>query len=342
MQLLAYLSRWSPASLSVAGLMCILLIGVCDYITGSELSFAIFYLMPIALVTWMVGKHQGLALSIIGTLLWLGADILTGAIASHPAVPYWNAAVRLGFFLIVTYMLASLQTLQKRQEDLRHFVVHDLRAPLSIVMTGLQTMQELAGEHPDSTQQDLIEMCAVSCQRMLTLINSLLDLARLENGQLPLQLAKIDIQELITSSLQQMSIWAGRNQVTLASHLDPESACVYADIGVTARILSNLLSNAVRFSPPHSTVSVRVTSYSAETVAFSITDQGRGIAQEWQEKVFDKFAQADFGKTRGTVGSGLGLTFCRLAVEAQGGQIWLHSEEHVGTTVSFTLPRCRQ
>ena len=341
MQLLTYLSRWSPSSLSVSGIVFIGIIGVFDYVTGPEISCSIFYLIPIALVTWLLGRRHGLGLCIVGTLIWLTADVLGRAGYSHPAMPYWNATVRLGFFLIVTYILVTLRESHKRQEELGQFVVHDLRSPLAVVVTGLQTMQDIAGEAMDTTQKELIEMCLTSCDRMLTLINSLLDLARLESAQLPLQLEEVAVQELVEASVRQVSAWAERNRVTMVRHLDSDSEHVYADAIVTARVLINLLSNAVRFSQANSTVSVHVAPYRAEAVAFSITDQGRGMAKEWQAKVFDKYAQAEVGKARGTVGSGLGLTFCRLAVEAQGGHIWLESELNVGTTVTFTLPRRR-
>jgi signal transduction histidine kinase len=108
---------------------------------------------------------------------------------------------------------------------------------------------------------------------------------------------------------------------------------------MTTRVLVNLLSNAIKFSRPESVVTVRAAPDEANKIAFSVIDQGQGISQAWAGKVFDKFVQADARKAVGSVGSGLGLTFCRLAVEAQGGRIWLESEEGKGTTVTFTLPQ---
>jgi signal transduction histidine kinase len=128
--------------------------------------------------------------------------------------------------------------------------------------------------------------------------------------------------------------------VTLASHLDPGVSTVYADPMMTVRVLVNLLSNAIKFSKPGSVVTVRAAPAEADKIAFSVIDQGQGIPQAWAGKVFDKFVnKADTRKVMGSVGSGLGLAFCRLAVEAQGGRIWLESEEGKGTTVTFTLPQ---
>jgi len=338
MKLLEYLGKQSKLYLMILGLALVGLIGIVDYLTGPELASSIFYLIPVALVAWLVGRQAGIALSIAGAISWLIADLLDGGTYSHPLIPFWNTLVRFGFFLIVTHVLSVLHAARERQEELRQFVVHDLRTPLSIVMTGLLTLQDLTGESMDATQKNLVEMCIVSSQRMATLINSLLDMARLESGQLSLQFSQVNVKELIESSLKQVSVLAKRSHVTLTSQLDPNLGMVYADAKVTTRVLVNLLVNAIKFSRPESVITIRTALYSANMAALSVTDQGRGVPKEWADKVFDKFAQVQAHRTGSAVGSGLGLTFCRLAVEAQGGRIWLDSEVNKGTTFTFTLP----
>jgi signal transduction histidine kinase len=337
-RVLEYLSRQSRWHLVTLNLVLVVLVGVIDYLTGPEVAFSIFYLIPVSLGAWLVGRQFGIIASAVSAVLWLTADLLSGHFYSHSAIPYWNAAVRLGFFLAATYAISALRSSQERREELAQFIVHDLRAPLSNVMTGLQTLQEIGGEIIDAVQKDLIEMCMVSCNRMLTLINSLLDLAHLESGQMLLTLDDVSARELVDSSLQQVTVWARRNRVTLASHLDPGTGTVHADPTLTVRVLVNLLSNAIKFSGPESVVTVRAMPYAANMVAFSVADQGRGIPKAWSGKVFDKFVQVEARRTGRAVGSGLGLTFCRLAVDAQGGRIWLESEVDKGTTVTFTLP----
>jgi signal transduction histidine kinase len=146
------------------------------------------------------------------------------------------------------------------------------------------------------------------------------------------------VKELVEQSLQQVSVWARRNRVTLTFEPGANVETVYADPAVTIRVLVNLLSNAIKFSPPQSVVTVRTAPSNANRVALSIADQGRGIPKEWEDKVFDKFVQVEARRAGSTVGSGLGLSFCRLAVEAQGGHIGLKSEINQGTTITFTLP----
>jgi signal transduction histidine kinase len=197
------------------GFALAILLSLFDYLTGPELSFSIVYLIPVSMIAWLAGRRYGIVMAITSGLLWFTVDSLSGHSYSHPAVPYWNAAVRLGFFLIVTFAVAALRSAEERREELGHFIVHDLRAPLSNVMTGLQTLQEIGGDTQDKTQSDLVVMCLISCKRMLTLINSLLDLAQLESGHLSLVQSDEDVQGLVDASLQQVAVWAERNRVTL-------------------------------------------------------------------------------------------------------------------------------
>lgn len=115
-KLLKYLDKQSGLLLTVSGFALVGLIGVIDYLTGYEVAFSIFYLIPISLCTWFVRRQIGILLSIAGALSWLITDLQAGHPYSHPAIPYWNAMVRLGFFLIVTYALAALRTSQERKE----------------------------------------------------------------------------------------------------------------------------------------------------------------------------------------------------------------------------------
>jgi signal transduction histidine kinase len=338
MRLLEHLGKRSRPLLIALGLAFVLLLGAIDYLTGAEISFSIFYLLPISVVAWLVGRAAGIVMSAAGATTWFVADMLAEHVYSHPAIPYWNAIMRLGFFLVVTHTLTGLRASRERQEELGHFIVHDLRSPLGTVMTGLQFLQDTAGETMDTAQRGLVETCLTSCNRMMTLVNSLLDLARLESGHMPVQLREVKVKELVESSLEQVGVWAKAHSVSLAAELEAREEVVWADMTLTMRILVNLLSNAIRFSPAGSEVTVRVAPSDASMLAFSVTDQGCGIPPEWVGKVFDKFAQVEAQKAGRAIGSGLGLTFCRLAVEAQGGRIWLESEVDKGTTVSFTLP----
>jgi signal transduction histidine kinase len=337
-KVMGYLSGRSGAFLIALAFLLVIALGTVDYLTGTELAFSLFYLLPISLTAWLVGRWAGIGLSMVAAVSWLLADLLGGNTYSRPAIPYWNMGVRLGVFVVVTYALSALRRARKQQDELAMFIVHDLRSPLSIVITGLQTLHDLEGDTLNAKQRELVDLCLRSGEQTLTLVTALLDVARLEDGKMPLNLGRVDIRTLVRSSLQQVELWVQERHVTLVSEVDAAASTVCADEAVTVRILVNLLGNALKSTPAESTIMVRVTPFEPAQVAFSVIDQGRGIPKARLGRVFDKFAQAESYDTGGAVGSGLGLTFCHLAVEAQGGRIWLESEIGQGTTVTFTLP----
>lgn len=335
MRILSFLDRRSRLTIWVMGSALVVLIGAVDYLTGYEISFSVFYLLPVALMTWYDGKRGGILFSALSMLAWLGAEFLSGALYSLPAIPYWNALVRFSFFLIVTFTLASLREAKNRQEELGHFIVHDLRSPISNIQTALSMLLD---EDPDQTERDLIAIGLASSSRMLTLINSLLDLAKLESGKLIPNQQVILLGQMVEPATQQVLALANRSDVQISARIDTDMQ-VYADADLTVRILVNLLSNAIKHSPARSTVTVHVEPAAREMIAVHVSDQGKGIPAQWQNKVFDRFAQVEARRAGFATGSGLGLTFCRLAVESQGGRIGLTSEPGQGTTVTFTLPQ---
>lgn len=338
MRLLRFLEAQSSTAVISLSFILILAIALGDLITGSELSFSIFYLIPISIVAWCTGSNRGLLLAGLGAVLWFVVDKASGHLYSSPIIAYWNALVRLGFFVTVAVALDTIRQAQLRQEELSHFIVHDLRSPLANVMIGLETLQEINAEIDDPMQMELITTCRLSGQRMLTLINALLDLARLERGQMPLQLEPVPAHSLVETAFAEVAAWAGQKGLVLRPQFSPEALQVQADAEVIVRVLINLLSNAIKFSQPTATIIVRVSPFEKGQVAFSVVDEGAGIPKEWAARVFDKFVQVDARKTGQPLGSGLGLAFCQQAVEAHRGRIWVEGGITRGTTITFTLP----
>ncbi len=331
--------RKSPRPVVYGISLCLIVaIGAIDYITGTELSISILYLLPVSMASWWVGQRPAILAAALASATWLAADLFSHHVYSMAAIPYWNAVVRLGFFLIVSESLAALQASRTRQDELSQFIVHDLRSPLGNVISGLETLKEISGDQLDESQTTVIQTVLSSSGRMLTLIDSLLDLARLEHGSMPVNPVDTGVEQIVEASLQQVVNMATQREVILVSDLSEPGLRLCADPDLTNRVIVNLLANAIRVSQPEASVVARAGRMEDGRVWISVTDTGPGIPEKWLNKVFDKFSQIGARKTGGFKGSGLGLAFCRRAVEAQGGRIWLESQVNKGTTVTFTLP----
>ncbi|HOJ23186.1 MAG TPA: DUF927 domain-containing protein, partial [Armatimonadota bacterium] len=197
----------------------------------------------------------------------------------------------------------------------------------------LLILDELAQVDP----REAGEIALISAERMKHLIDALLDISRMEGDRMPIHLADLNPCQLADGALNQVSLWARNARVSLARDYHPDAKPVRADRALAERVLVNLLGNALRHSPPETVITLRVANV-AGGVAFSISDQGPGIPAEWLSRIFDKFTQVAARKSGAAVGTGLGLTFCRHAVEAQGGRIGIESQEGKGTTVTVTFP----
>jgi len=339
LKLIEKLSERSKPFIAATSIATAAILWVIDTVTGSEISFSIFYLIPISMMAWLSGRRMAIILSLICAALWGAADVMGGQIYSHPLIIVWNATVRLGFFMVVSHTLAALKTAQERREELVHCIVHDLRSPLSNVIMGIQSIQGTAGEALGKAQKEYLDICAASSDRMLTLINSMLDAASLESGKMPIQPTEFSVREVVEESVRQVSLWAGRGKVGIKYEVEPEALTAFADRDLTTRVIINLLSNAIKFSKRDTMITVCAAQSEDNMVIVSVIDQGYGIPEEWVDKVFDKFVQVDARRAGSSVGSGLGLAFCRKAVEAQGGSISLQSEVNKGTSITFRLPR---
>jgi signal transduction histidine kinase len=340
LRILAWLDRQSRQRIWLLVITLVATIAAFDLLSGPEIASATYYLIPISIAAWSLGRREGAALAVSSALVWLYCDATTRTY-SHIALPFLNTIVRFVFFVVVSVTISALRVSREHERSLRQFLVHDLRAPLANVQTGLETLELIGDEHLNTTEHDLVLVARVSAQRMTTLVDGLLDTDQLEAGRVALRTETTPAAELIASATEQIALWAERQRITFDVACG-DNPSVRADRALAVRVLVNLLSNAIKFSPAGGTINLRVRPADGDQVAFSVSDQGPGIPQEWVERVFEKYAQVESPAGRRTRGSGLGLTFCRLAVEAHGGRIWIEPGVQTGTIVTFTLPAARQ
>jgi K+-sensing histidine kinase KdpD len=215
--------------------------------------------------------------------------------------------------------------------------VHDLRSPVTNILSGLQTIKIITEEDEDETLDEIIDMAEISSNRLLTLINSILDISKFEQRSMNLNPEKVEIADLIEEAKSEVMQWANQEHMVIETNIETQFTSITVDKNLTLRTIINVLGNAIKYNKPGKPIIIRVYQKSESTVRFSIKDHGEGIPKEWQKKIFDKFAQIQTKQT-GMPSTGLGLTFSREAITAQGGKIWVDDSFTDGTNILFFVP----
>lgn len=241
--------------------------------------------------------------------------------------------------------ITEQRVVARMKDEFVGVISHELRTPLTSIRGALGLMAGGAvGALPPKAQR-MADVALNSSERLVRLVNDILDVEKLAAGKLELDLAELRVAELVEAAVAEMRALAQQAGVTLKA--DPGDAVVLADRDRVAQTLANLLSNAVKFSPEGGTVTVSAGRTSSEAggdgmVLLTVTDQGPGIPADKLEAIFDRFAQVDASDARAKSGTGLGLPICRGIVEQHGGRIWATSTPGSGSTLTFTLPAAPQ
>ncbi len=225
--------------------------------------------------------------------------------------------------------------LDRMREDLTAMIYHDLRSPLANIVSSLDL---LGGMLPEENEANIAPVMAIanrSVERLQRLINSLLDINRLEAGQAIANRQKVHPEQLVLECAEIVHLAFESKQQILVPVIATGIPELVVDVDMIRRVLINLLENANKFSPSGSELEIGVSNCDS-CVSFWVKDDGPGIPVEAQEAIFDKFTRLQ--STRSSKGLGLGLAFCRLAVQAHGGRIWVESDGQVGSTFKFMLP----
>lgn len=234
----------------------------------------------------------------------------------------------------------KVDELETIKDGLTHMIIHDMRNPLTAISLNIRL---ILMENQNFSERQLRKMkkCYSYCEELGQLIQSLLDINRIEEGRLKLHKEETDLTELIDEVLEQFSPKTEEKQISLSFARPGDIPSALVDHGLMKRVIANLLNNAIRHTPGGGTIEVAISFLPEKGDLFlSVRDNGNGLAPEHHRKIFDKFEQAKLKRAGVTVGrSGLGLTFCKMAVEGHGGKIWVESEgEGKGCTFNALIP----
>jgi PAS domain S-box-containing protein len=243
-------------------------------------------------------------------------------------------------WVILLRDITEEKELQQMRESLTHMIVHDLRSPLASIQTGLVFIRDRGT--PDGKQSALIgqavNLALRAANKLLTMVNTLLDIAKMQTGELELKRRPMVAAGLVAEVLAELGPLAADLNIPLINAVGQDLPLVDADREKLGRVLTNLVDNALKYSPPGQPVAVKAEPHEGGgQLHFTVLDSGPGIPDDYRARIFERFVQVRGreGRRRGT---GLGLSFCKLTIEAHGGAIWVDNRPEGGSAFSFTLP----
>jgi PAS domain S-box-containing protein len=239
--------------------------------------------------------------------------------------------------VVVTFHdITERLAMERMKDEFVSTVSHELRTPLTSIRGALGLLSSGLLGNVNPRAQRMMEIAVSNTDRLIRLINDILDIERMQAGRVELNQRDTSPRQLVQQAIDVMQTMAEKEQVRIVCGAMPEGA-LWVDPDRMQQMLTNLLSNAIKFSPPSTTVTVSGRS-DGKTFTFSVEDEGRGIPPEKLDSVFERFRQVDSSDSRDKGGSGLGLAICRSIAVAHGGRIWAERREPAGTRFQIALP----
>ena len=297
----------------------------------------------------VAGRNEGDANPLV-EFIFSGEAHRSGQVTEFLGVDYNGARfpieigareVRLGrehFFVVIVRDISERKEMEQMKSEFVSTVTHELRTPLTSIRGTLGLiMAGAVGELPEKAQE-MVAIADRNTQRLAELVNDILDMEKIDSGRLEIVLKPIDLADLVRRCVEDNQSYAEQYNVELTFRAPSGSSMVEADETRMTQVLANLLSNAVKFSPPGGVVEIVVEDKDMR-VRVSVIDRGAGIPDEFRDRIFERFTQADSSNRRRTGGTGLGLSISAAIVESHGGELDFESEVGKGPTFFFELKK---
>lgn len=234
-------------------------------------------------------------------------------------------------------MCERLQAVDRMKADFYALMSHELRTPLTSIKEGTNMLLEGVGGQPSEKQTRLLSIIAQESERLIKLVNSLLDLSKMEAGMTTYHFSMEDLPSLIQNAMTEVEPLVESKQIRLTASLQAGVAAIRIDGERVLQVIRNLLANAIKVTPKGGSVSIAAQRVD-EGVAVSVSDTGPGIAKESLATIFDKYSQVTGHQSGDYRGTGLGLAIVRRIINAHGGKVWAESQVGRGSTFTFVLP----
>lgn len=243
---------------------------------------------------------------------------------------------RIAGMVVAFQDISERRRLEKMKDEFISTVSHELRTPLTSLRASLGLISSGSLDKRPEKQRQMVEMAISNCDRLVRLVNDILDFDKVEKGRLPLRRTPVEAVDMLRRAAD--VAYSNASQAKINFKIEAVPAQVLADEGRIVQVLNELVSNAIKFSPPSTQIRLSAQPQGQHEVAFTVEDQGQGIAPEKLDRIFDRFHQGDASDTRALGGTGLGLALCRSIIEQHGGRIWAESTVGRGSRFLFTLP----
>ncbi len=228
----------------------------------------------------------------------------------------------------------ALQTALQLRQDLANMIVHDIRSPLSSILIACDLLE------PQLTDTENLDIIRSEASRLSAFLTDMLMLAKMEDGRLILSRNRVNINRMAASVYDSFNLEAHLKNIQFVLDLPPEAPTVSVDASLWRRVLDNLVSNAIKFSPANGVVALRVSTETGGRLKIEVTDEGPGIPAEHRETIFDKYKIIAAGR-RDVKQVGLGLAFCKMVVDAHDGRIFVEPNQPKGSVFTVVLPPAR-
>ncbi|PZX55939.1 signal transduction histidine kinase [Algoriphagus ratkowskyi] len=342
-------------SLPVA-IVTILFIGYVDFLSGDEFAFSFFYLLPIASLS-ISPKTSASAIILCATLAaieWFIAEYLTRDYTLL-FFPIWNAGVRLVFFISIGLLLYYLKANEKKLKYLNSHLksinneknkfigiaAHDIKGPLGIINAFTEILIQDYKEELNPEITEILNIIKTTSSNSITVVRNLLDVSKIEAGQLVLNYKLQDYISFIINQVHINRILAKNKDIEIKLDLSKDQLFVDFDEHYFSEVIGNLLSNAIKYSNRNTEILVKVSLSNTNQVLTEVIDNGIGISESEQKSLFNYFQKTSSRPTEGEESSGLGLAISKQIISLHHGQIGVKSFKNQGSTFFYTIPLIR-
>ncbi len=251
--------------------------------------------------------------------------------------PIWGHDGTIIGLMIVVRDITEDYEIEQTREAITETIVHDVRSPMSAIVGALELLSDTLADSDNPIIEQSLLVAQRSAFRVLSLTDALLDIARLQSGRMEIEFENIDLPSLVAELMIEFTALANDNSVIIHNDTPDQLPAIRADLDKLIRIITNLVDNAIKFSPQGGHVFISAEAKSNQFLSIKVTDSGPGVPLDYRDKIFERFVQVP-GQRSHRRGIGLGLAFCRLTVEAHGGKIWVDANPDGGSIFGFDLP----